>query len=203
MSSPAHTEQRHLGLRERKKAKTRRTIQEHALRLFTEQGYENTTVEQIAEAAEISPSTFFRYFPTKEDTVIQDEYDPMIAEAFLAQPATLTPLAAMRAAVRQVFGRIMPQDEQTILQRSRLIWSIPSLRARQVDGQVAAMTMLREVMTQRTGRSPDDFHLRVLAGAIAGAWIAAIETWIESDGEESLADLMDRVLVLLEEGLPL
>src|SRR5580704_2257713 len=61
------------GLRERKKARTRASIREHALRLFREQGYHATTVEKIAEAAEISPSTFFRYFPTKEDLVLQDE----------------------------------------------------------------------------------------------------------------------------------
>ena len=63
------------GLRDRKKQKTRWSIQEHALRLFQEHGYDQTTVDQIAAAAEISPSTFFRYFKTKEDVVVQDEYD--------------------------------------------------------------------------------------------------------------------------------
>ena len=83
MSSP--------GLRERKKQKTRWSIQEHALRLFEKQGYEQTTVDQIAAAAEISPSTFFRYFKTKEDVVLEDEYDPMLL-ALLAQEPSDEPL---------------------------------------------------------------------------------------------------------------
>jgi AcrR family transcriptional regulator len=69
------------GLRERKKAKTRAAIQRHAWRLFQEQGYAATTVDQIAEAAEVSQSTFFRYFPTKEDVVLTDDYDPVMIEA--------------------------------------------------------------------------------------------------------------------------
>src|SRR2546430_1143928 len=90
------------GLRERKKARTRASIREHALRLFREQGYQHTTVEQIAEAAEVSPSTFFRYFPTKEDVVLQDDMDIRMLEALRRQPPGLAPLAAFRAAVRQV-----------------------------------------------------------------------------------------------------
>src|SRR5258708_31974463 len=69
------------GLRERKKQKTKAAIQRAALRLFKRQGYEETTVEQIAAAADISESTFFNYFPSKEDVVIYDEYDPQIFAA--------------------------------------------------------------------------------------------------------------------------
>ena len=87
------------GLRERKKARTRASIREHALRLFREQGYGATRVEQIAEAAEVSPATFYRYFPTKEDVVLQDDMDVLTLEALGAQPAGLSPLAAVRGAV--------------------------------------------------------------------------------------------------------
>src|SRR5690348_18511042 len=98
------------GLRERKKARTRAAIREHALRLFHEQGYDATTVEQIAEAAEVSPSTFFRYFPTKEDVVLYDDVDPLLIAAFAAQPPELSPIQAMRNAMLDVFTSIPPEE---------------------------------------------------------------------------------------------
>src|SRR5258708_35242601 len=67
------------GLRERKKQKTKAAIQRAALRLFKRQGYEETTVEQIAAAADISESTFFNYFPSKENVVIYDDNDPQFS----------------------------------------------------------------------------------------------------------------------------
>src|ERR1700689_5570392 len=88
------------GLRERKKARTRASLREHALRLFREQGYQATTVEQIAAAAEVSPSTFFRYFPTKEDVVLQDDMDTRMIQAFERQPAALGPVASAPAATQ-------------------------------------------------------------------------------------------------------
>src|SRR5215468_5989716 len=96
------------GLRERKKARTRASLREHALRLFREQGYQATTVEQIAAAAEVSPSTFFRYFPTKEDVVLRDDMDDRLFEAFERQPASLSPLAALRAAIREGIATMTP-----------------------------------------------------------------------------------------------
>jgi AcrR family transcriptional regulator len=69
------------GLRERKRQRTLSEIQRVALDLFGRQGYEATTIEQIAEEAEVSPSTVFRYFPTKEDLVLNDEYDPLLLAA--------------------------------------------------------------------------------------------------------------------------
>src|SRR5215469_17329630 len=95
-------------LRERKKARTRAAIREHALRLFRENGYQKTTVEDIAAAAEVSPSTFFRYFPTKEDVVLQDDMDDRLFEAFERQPASLSPLAALRAAIREALATLTP-----------------------------------------------------------------------------------------------
>src|SRR5215467_4794255 len=94
----------HVGLRERKKARTRAAIREHALRLFREQGYDATTVDQIAEAADVSPSTFFRYFPTKEDVVLQDDLDILAVGAFEHQPPDMSPIAAFRAAAKEALA---------------------------------------------------------------------------------------------------
>src|ERR1700755_3461701 len=108
------------GLRERKKARTRATIRQEALRLFREQGYQATTVEQIAAAAEVSPSTFFRYFPTKEDVVLQDDMDIRLVEAFARQPADLAPIAAVRAAVREAWNSFTDTEWEQIKEGGKL-----------------------------------------------------------------------------------
>jgi AcrR family transcriptional regulator len=87
-----------LGLRERKKIQTRDTIQRVAFKLFDEKGYANTTVEESAEAAEVSPSTFFRYFPSKELVVMADDLDQVTVEALAGQPADLSTMQAFRRA---------------------------------------------------------------------------------------------------------
>src|SRR6266700_1201079 len=111
---PGAGQERPDGLRERKKARTRAAIRRHALRLFRQQGYQRTTVEQIAAAAEVSPSTFFRYFPTKEDVVLQDDMDTRMIEALERQPASLSPVAAFRGAVREVIGSYNEADLEII-----------------------------------------------------------------------------------------
>jgi AcrR family transcriptional regulator len=195
MSSP--------GLRERKKQKTRWAIQEHALRLFAERGYEATTVDQIAAAAEISPSTFFRYFKTKEDVVIQDEYDALMVEGIRAAPAELSPIAALRYIVRTAFALIGPEDRQKILERTQLVMSVPALRARSQDNYFVTMGLIRSAIADRTGRDPDDPHLRAFAGGVVGVLVGVLEHWWSSDGADDIVELIDQALADLEAGLPL
>jgi AcrR family transcriptional regulator len=191
-----------LGLRERKKAKTRAAIRQHAMRLFREHGYEATTVEQIAEAAEVSPSTFFRYFPTKEDVVLTDEYDPLIVTAFKAQPSELHPVAALRGAMRSVFAEL--PDEQLAQERERqaLIMSVPELRAGSLDSLAQTVQLLAEVVAERAGRRPDDLAVRALAGAVIGVGLAALLAAADDPTAEPFA-LLDDAMAYLEAGLPL
>src|SRR6266511_3953395 len=169
-----------VSLRERKKARTRAAIREHAMRLFREQGFAETTVDQIAEAADVSPSTFFRYFPNKEAVILQDDYDPRIITAFRAQPPEISTIAALRAAFKQVFAEMTAEEVAQERQRHELILAVP----------------------ERTGRSPDDQAVRVFAGALVGVGMAAMLTWTE-DPSADFYSVIDSSMALVEAGLPL
>jgi AcrR family transcriptional regulator len=158
-----------LGLRERKKIKTRAAIREHAMRLFKEHGYNETSVEQIAEAAEVSPSTFFRYFPTKEDVVLADDIDPIVLQVLADQPADLPPMQAIRMAVAAVFEQLTPEDIDREVERQRLVYAVPELRQAMMTLLYRSIDMIASAVAARLGRSPDDFEVRVFAGAVAGA----------------------------------
>lgn len=190
------------GLRERKKAKTKAAIQEHALRLFREQGYENTTVDQIAEAAEVSPSTFFRYFGSKVDVVVYDVLDPIFVAALQAQPAELSPLRAMRAAMKQALAQLGPDYMNEMTERGRLVFKVPELREAMVDDTLRTVGLMTQEMARRCGRSPDDPELRIFVGALIGAIMAAIVPELSSEHPDFLA-AMDPVIDFLEKGMPL
>ena len=160
------------GLRERKKAKTRAAIRDHAIRLFEEQGYASTTVEQIAEAAEVSPSTFFRYFPTKEDVILTDDYDPLIIDAIKAQPPGVRPVRAMIDGMRQVFHNLDPEEWELERRRQRIFQTVPELRARMMSQTVTALDLLAAALADRDGKPADDFTYRVIAGAVVGVVLA-------------------------------
>ncbi len=200
MSALPDSEPPRPGLRERKKAKTRQAIQEHALRLFQEQGYDETTVEQIADAAEVSPSTFFRYFPTKEDVVLYDPFDPVLIAAFLAQPPELTPIAALRAAVRDALTSADTDWLEQQQERSDLLLSVPDLRRRMLEEFVGSLQPFAEALATRVGRRPDDFEVQNFIGALIGTGLAV---WLRSGVRGDYVRELDRAFGHLEAGLPL
>ena len=190
------------GLRERKKAKTRAEIQRQALRLFRERGYEATTVGRIAEAAEVSESTFFRYFPTKEDVVLWDEFDPLIFEAFQAQPPELGAIGALRNAIRDVMARASAAEGAELRERLELLLSVPPLRATLVDRIGGPMRLLAEAVAKRAGRRPDEPAVRAVAGAVMGVGLSAMFA-AAGNPKADLLSLLDEGLAHLEDGLPL
>jgi AcrR family transcriptional regulator len=202
MSEPSSGAEPRPGLRERKKAKTRLAIQEHALRLFRDQGYDRTTVEQIAEAAEVSPSTFFRYFPTKEDVVLYDALDPLLIEAFRRQPPEVGALEAMLAAMHEVWGALSPQEMEEQLERGRLAYEVPALRERYVIELVRTVALMGDLTAERLGRSPDDFEMRVTIGAVMGGILAALLPVMYSSARGTdVVDLVDRSVEVLKRGV--
>jgi AcrR family transcriptional regulator len=190
------------GLRERKKAKTRAAIRESAMRLFEEQGYAATTIEQIAEAAEVSPSTYFRYFPTKEDVVLTDDYDPLIVEAIRRQPTSVHPIDAVITAMHEVFGMMTAEDLAAEQRRQRLFQAVPELQARVLKQTVSIVAMFGEVIAERQGLPADDLSCRVMAGAVVGV-VLAVTPYGQSGYEFHDLAKVEVALRLLRDGLPL
>jgi len=195
------------GLRERKKARTRASLREHALRLIREHGYTATTVEQIAAAAEVSPSTFFRYFPTKEDVILQDDLDVRMVEAFERQPADMSVIAAIRAATREAMGSYTEDDLALLLQTTELTRTVPEIRARAIDEFARSIHVIAGAIAERSGRPEDDLAVRAMAGAVIGVMMAiTLPVWETEPTDRSLLDSLgqfDEALALLETGLPL
>jgi AcrR family transcriptional regulator len=204
---PAASQARPEGLRERKKARTRAAIREHALRLFREQGYQRTTVDQIAAAAEVSPSTFFRYFPTKEDLVLQDDMDTRMVEAFESQPSGLGPIAALRSAIREALESYSEADLDVIRQTTTLTMTVPEVRARAMDEFGRTIAVISEALAKRAGRPADDLAVRTVAGAVIGVIMSITMPWEGwSSDRQTIVDMFERIdqaLNLLEAGLPL
>jgi len=169
--------------------------------LFKDQGYDKTTVEQIAAAAEVSPSTFFRYFPSKEEVVLQDDYDALLIAAFHAQEVEIPPLQALRNAIGEVFLS-MPEDRQAQeAERIRLMTAVPELRARMLAQLSEMIQMLALAVAERVGRQPDDFEVRTFAGALIGVALS-IAVSPGDDSRDDYLEQFDHALALLEAGLP-
>jgi AcrR family transcriptional regulator len=179
------------------KARTQRAIQEHAMRLFTERGYDATTVADVAAAAEVSSMTVFRYFPAKEDLVMADEYDPVIVERIRAGPASEPLIRRVAAALAESAADHSPDDRALLLARVRLGLSVPALRARMWDGQYRSQRYIVEALR---GQDPDPGHeleLWVATGACIAAAAAAIMRWAEHGGGEDLPRLIAAALAIV------
>ena len=187
------------GLRERKKQKTRESIQREAVRLIGKQGYEQTTVEQIAAAVEISPSTFFNYFPSKEDVVLYDAYDPLIISLMSERPAA-EPLSVSMRNVLEAMGGIFERDREIILARGRLWFEVPALRARLWEQLEQAQVLMSTVISQRSGRDPGDFEIRVIVMIVVTAALEAMREWLHRDGKGSFVELVNQALDVVDAG---
>lgn len=191
------------GAWERKRARARTGIQRAALRLFREQGFAATTVEQVAQAADVAPSTVFRYFPTKQDLLALDGYYSLLGplnEAFAALPAELTPLQALRQAMAAVLGRLAPEDREARYERDLLMLTVPEVWSANLPLLGRGIDTVTELIARHVGRPADDPRVRDFTRAAAGAAIGVLLDW-SRDPREDPAAALDRALALLEDGL--
>jgi AcrR family transcriptional regulator len=178
--------------RQRKKTATRDRIRACALRLFREQGYDATTVEQIAAAAGVSHMTFFRYFPAKEDVALSDSYDPLIAELIGQTPVTLPVIERIRTVLVQGLRQVYDTDRDTMLAQNKLIVSTPALRERLWANQIATQQLILQALDNGEAGPGTVFQTKVTVAACLAAATTAVLTWTENDGVPELPDLIEQ-----------
>jgi AcrR family transcriptional regulator len=193
-------DQRTFDLRERKRTRTRLMIQTEALRLFAEKGYAQTTVDDIADAAAISPRTFFRYFPAKEDVVTWDQYDPQAVDLLESRPHDEPLAETFRAVVRESLGGLYRHDPERLLQRVQLAATIPEVRARFLEEQTNGVAEMAPLIARKRGDHPDELRGRVIGSSLLAATFVALDLWQQDGGKQDLLALLDQATQALAEG---
>jgi AcrR family transcriptional regulator len=186
-----------LPLRERKKIRTRENIRRAAVRLIESNGYANTTIEQIAEAAEVSPSTFFRYFSSKQSVLMTDDIDRLTVSALASQPADVPTIQAFRRALQVTWADLSEDERRFEIRCRRLVLSIPELGELQHVEHRRSAAHMGVAECRRLARDPDDFEVHVFFGALLGAVLTALST------TPDMPRAVFRALDFVEAGLPL
>ncbi|MBS1838096.1 MAG: TetR family transcriptional regulator [Actinobacteria bacterium] len=185
------------GLRERKKEQTRERLKQAAFHLFTERGFDEVTVDEIADRAEVSKSTLFRYFETKEDLLLVDArmHRDALLHAMADRPRDEPVLASLRAALQSMAADYQA-DRVRAVQRNRIIAECPSLAARSLERQVAWEDGLAAVILPRLdGEADAATRAAVLAAAAMAVVRVATRRWIASDDD---TEMIDHVLAALD-----
>lgn len=188
-------------LRERKKAKTRKVLADTATELFAEQGFDHTTVEEIAEACDVSPRTFFRYFASKEDVLfaVGDERLRQLLDAIASRPSGEPPLRSMREAALSLVPEYT-SERARLITRKRIIAETQTLRSRGLERQLGWEDAVTDALGQRiTDAGPAGIELRLVASVTTATLRAALHTWLEAGGD--LATLIDDAFDRLSRGL--
>ncbi len=193
---------RHMTLRERKKQRTRAELQRHALRLFRDQGYAETTVDDIAAAAEVSRSTFFRYFGTKEDVLLFDNVDPVMYRMMAAVPEGTPLLEAVRRVLRDSFASLDDEARELEEVRMELARTVPAIAAILRERNSFGLEEIAGLVGPATGRKPDDSDVLLFSGVLMGVRLAA-RARMDAGRGERIVDELDDLLGRLATGVPL
>lgn len=191
------------GLRERKKAETRAALADAALRLADENGPDKVTVEAIADAAGVSPRTFFNYFSTKDEAILgmaRADQSPLRDE-LVSRPAGETPLEALRAAFMASVERLQDDPDRWV-RRRRLVQQHPQLAVRWAAHTADLEHDMVVEIARRLGMDPDrETYPGVVVGASMAAVRVAMAVWQQQDDAAGLGPLFEQVFDQLAQGL--
>jgi AcrR family transcriptional regulator len=193
-----------VGLRERKKARTREALQEAAMDLFTRQGFDGTTVEEIADACEVSPRTFFRYFPTKEDVLFvdADARRERLLAVLADQPADAPTFAALEAAMRAL-ALDYRDDRAALVARSKVVEGSPQLQAYKAEHQHGWEAVVVDALERRTSEHREPVsreELQLLTAVATAAMRVSLDAWVADPDGPDLDILLDRAFARLAAG---
>jgi AcrR family transcriptional regulator len=196
------------GLRERKKQRTRDALIEAAFDLFARKGFESTTVEEIADAVEVSSRTFFRYFASKEEVALspQDDMFGALLAALAARPAGEPALTAVRRAAVEILRDAESGSNGFDSARFQCIQvmmsATPALYARSFERSTAIQSELVAVLAARMGADPaTDLRPHLVAGLALCGIRSGVESFLASNPALSLSETFDRACALLAEGV--
>ncbi|PDS80528.1 TetR family transcriptional regulator [Rhizobium sp. L43] len=184
------------GRRERKRRQTRERIEQAAMTLFLQRGFEATTIEDITEAADVSKRSFFDYFPSKEEVVFawQDSFADRLMAEIAARPADESSVAAVEAALT---ATVIASVDERGLALAELIHDTPALRARDQLKYARLEQKLAEALLLRKGNDPERARMRVLAAVVIGALRVGSELWQQRPPGASLQDFAHEILAEL------
>jgi AcrR family transcriptional regulator len=191
-----------VGLRERKKEKTRDALVQSALKQFAKRGFDHVTVEDIADACDVSPRTFFRYFASKEDVLFaeSDGQRLRLMTSLAEQDADVSAFAALESGMRMVAAEYTEQRD-TLRIRHRLMMNTPSLSTRVAERQQGwESEVVDHLRSSRRAKRMSDLDLRLLVAGMTTALRVAVESWLTTDADGDLDSRLDAVFKRLRDG---
>ena len=185
---------RSLPLRERKKLRTRRALADAAMRLFTENGFDKTTLEELAEHAEVSKSTFFRFFPAKEAAAIEAETELWTAylDELAGRRLSGAVLGELHHALASAVAGLEPGWDQRFLATRRLISAEPALLRYVEHYRAGVKSQVIASLAGKLGLDAEDLRLHLLAELTTTAFSVSGRYWVHHDGQGGRAALLDR-----------
>jgi AcrR family transcriptional regulator len=187
-------------LRERQRVEAMKRVQRAAVSAFAAHGFERVRVEEVAEEAGVSPVSVYRWFGTKEDLVLWDEYDPPLFEAIAARLGDRSPLDAVREGLLGELDRMYDSERALVLDRVRLIYAEPALLAAALSQQSSMVDGLTHLFGE-AGVEGSGFDHAVVAATVVGVLTVCLEEWARLDGSVSLGGLVADGFTSLERSL--